>query len=83
MGATRCFVMLLLLLLLMVGGGGGVFVVVVIVVVALFVANSLALGHPSNRVVTYNIVDDFSKNAAACGLSAGAYMSAIHAANLR
>lgn len=31
---------------------------------------ALALGNASNRVITYNILDDFTPNAKACGMSA-------------
>ena len=46
-------------------------------------AMALASGHESNRVVTYNVVDDFSTNAAACGLGAEAFLDAVGKAGLQ
>ena len=37
----------------------------------------------TNRVVTYNVVDDFSPNAAACGLTPPAFHAALQAAHLQ
>ena len=36
-----------------------------------------------SRVVTYNVVDDFSTNARACGLSREEYLTHVHDLGLR
>lgn len=40
-------------------------------------ALALASGHVSNRVITYNILDDFSTNARACGMSGDEFMRRV------
>ena len=46
-------------------------------------ALALASGHSSNRVITYNILDDFSPNARACGMTGDEYMRRLADAGCR